>query len=318
MRETLRRMTAYGLYPALLAAILATVWLSVRNHWDYGAVYGRATLAMVLVLMAVERIFPLKREWSMTGKSFLRDLRYILLDAPTIGLAKAAFGMAALRYGMHHQGPLAHAPAVPAALAALLAFEFFQYGFHRYSHSAQGPLGRFLWKVHLAHHLPDRVYVVMHAVFNPINALLSTAILQGTLILLGVPPAAALAAALLVDLQSLISHFNADIRAGVLNYAFIGTETHRYHHSADVREAGNFGNTLAIWDLVFGTFRYRPGLAPAKLGIGEPDLYPRSEDILGVLALPFRRRLLPRTGAMAAGTVPGPERAPREGLAAGA
>jgi hypothetical protein len=128
----------------------------------------------------------------------------------------------------------------------------------------------------------------MHAVFHPINALLTAAIIQTPLILLGVSPEAVLLSTMLIDLQSLVSHFNADVRTGWLNYIFIGTETHRYHHSADPKEAGNFGNTLAIWDLVFATFCYRPGNAPEFLGVENPGAYPPSELIFDIIALPFR------------------------------
>jgi sterol desaturase/sphingolipid hydroxylase (fatty acid hydroxylase superfamily) len=280
----------YGLYPIMLGTLLGTVYLAVRLRWNYQTVYGAATLFLVAVFIAGERLFPLNREWSMTGKSFLRDLKYILLDAPTIALTKSAFGFFAIHYSQRHAGFFTQKPIVISTIVFLLVFEFLQYWFHRFSHGGKGPVGSFLWKVHLAHHLPDRVYVVMHAVFNPINALLSAAIIQTPLILLGIPPAAALAATLLIDLQSLVSHFNADIRAGALNYVFIGTETHRYHHSADAGEAGNFGNTLAVWDLVFGTHRYRPGRNPERLGVGNPGLYPKSENILGVLAFPFLKR----------------------------
>jgi sterol desaturase/sphingolipid hydroxylase (fatty acid hydroxylase superfamily) len=284
----LRNLVKFGLYPFLLAVVVGVTWLSVSRHWDYGGVYWKTTLFLLVTLMIGERLFPLAREWSMTGGSFLRDLKYILLDAPTIGLTKAAIGFFAVRYSQTHEGLFTHAPVAAAALAFLLVFEFFQYWFHRISHGGKGPLGRFLWKVHVAHHLPDRVYVLMHAVFNPVNALISTAIIQIPLVLLGIPPAAALAATLLIDLQSLVSHFNADIRAGLFNYVFIGTETHRYHHSADLREAKNFGNTLALWDLVFGTFHHAPGRKPEKLGVARAEDYPKSERILGVLALPFR------------------------------
>jgi sterol desaturase/sphingolipid hydroxylase (fatty acid hydroxylase superfamily) len=299
-------LISYGLYPFLLATVIAVTYLSVRLNWNFKSVYGATTVFILATLMITERFFPLSKDWSMTGKSFFRDLRYILLVGPTIGLTKAAVGFFIIHYSETHSGPLANMPVALAAIAYLIVFEFFQYWFHRFSHSNKGPVGRFLWKAHVAHHLPDRVYVLMHAVFHPVNALLSTLIIQLTLIQLGISPAAALAATLMIDLQSLISHFNVDIRAGFFNYIFIGTETHRLHHAAaeipasDSIEAStsktesaidrtrNFGNTLAIWDLVFGTFRYQPGINPKRLGIDHPESYPRSEQILSVLALPWR------------------------------
>ncbi len=104
---------------------------------------------------------------------------------------------------------------------------------------------------------------------------------------MGIPPEAVLAATLLIDLQSLVSHFNVNIRTGFLNYILIGTETHRYHHSANIEEAKNYGNTIAIWDIIFGTFYYKPGTAPQKLGIDNPKEYPKSENVFEVVFLPF-------------------------------
>jgi len=49
------------------------------------------------------------------------------------------------------------------------------------------------------------------------------------------------------------------------------------------------GNTLAIWDQLFGTFLYRPGIAPERLGVANPDEYPESNELSRVLALPFGR-----------------------------
>lgn len=286
---TIEKTVRYTLYPVLLGLSLAAIAGAIAFRWDYKTVYSIVTISLVLSLMGVERLFPLDRKWSMTGRSFLRDLKYIALDVPTIALTKAAFGIWAISYAAHHKALLVKTPVWLETLAFLLIFEFFQYHYHRASHEAPGMLGRFLWKIHVAHHLPDRVYVIMHAVFHPANAFVTAAIIQTPLILIGVSPEATLAASVLIDLQSLVSHFNVDLRAGFLNYIFIGTETHRYHHSANVKDAGNYGNTLAIWDQLFGTFVYRPGIAPERLGVANPDEYPESNELARVLALPFGR-----------------------------
>jgi sterol desaturase/sphingolipid hydroxylase (fatty acid hydroxylase superfamily) len=289
---TIEKTVRYTLYPVLFGLSLAAIAGAIAFHWDYKAVYSIVTIFLVLSLMGVERLFPLDRKWSMTGRSFLRDLKYIALDVPTIALTKAAFGIWAISYAAHHRALLVNAPVWLETLAFLLVFEFFQYHYHRASHEAPGRLGRFLWRIHVAHHLPDRVYVIMHAVFHPANAFVTAAIIQTPLILIGVSPEATLAASVLIDLQSLVSHFNVDLRAGILNYVFIGTETHRYHHSANAKDAGNYGNTLAIWDQLFGTFVYRPGIAPERLGVANAGEYPESNELARVLALPFGRTLL--------------------------
>jgi len=288
MKSKSKHIVRYALYPVLLGLTLAVTAAAIQRHWNYQSVYGLTTLATVVTLALVERAHTFERKWAMTWKSFLRDLKYIAVDAPSIALVKTAFGMWAIRYSQHHGRLLGRMPLWLEAAIFLLVFEFIQYWYHRLSHEMPGPAGRFLWRVHLAHHLPDQVYVIMHAVFNPVNALITAAIIQAPLIMLGVSPEAALAATLLIDLQSLVSHFNVDLRAGFLNYIFIGTETHRYHHAADPQVSGNYGNTLAIWDIVFGTFCYRPGVAPERLGVYDRSAYPDSNDLIGVITLPFR------------------------------
>ena len=173
-------------------------------------------------------------------------------------------------------------------LTALTA-EFLQYWFHRACHEGKGAFGRWLWRVHVAHHLPDRVYLVMHGVMHPINLVASFAIIQGSLVLLGASPQSIFMLSAMMGLHGLISHFNVDIKAGWLNYLFIGTELHRFHHSADPAESKNYGVFLTIWDIVFGTFYYKPDHVPDRLGVDEPGAYPHSESFLQVLALPFRR-----------------------------
>jgi sterol desaturase/sphingolipid hydroxylase (fatty acid hydroxylase superfamily) len=289
MKKYISPLVTYGLYPTLLIMVFSIFLLSVNLQWNYQIVYATTTAFIVLTLIISETIFPLTKDWSMTKRSFWRDLKYISIVAPTIIVTKIAFGWIAIYYSEHHNGYFSNSSLLISIIVYLLVFEFIQYWYHRLSHTSKGIVGNFLWRVHLAHHLPDKVYVVMHAVFNPINALITASIIQAPLILLGIPPEAALGATLLIDLQSLISHFNVKIKAGWLNYIFIGTETHRYHHSANKKEAKNYGNTLAIWDIIFDTFYYKPNEVPGKLGVGNPQAYPKSENVFDIITLPFKK-----------------------------
>jgi sterol desaturase/sphingolipid hydroxylase (fatty acid hydroxylase superfamily) len=289
LKRSLKQWMTRWLYPSLLGSMGLLTYFSIERSWDFKLVYGAVSLALVAILILTERLFPLSESWGMTKRSFLRDLKYIIFVAPTISLVRAGFGVLAIHLSDRYDGPLKEAPFLVGLAGFLLVFELFQYWYHRLSHEGKGPAGRFLWNIHLAHHLPDRVYVVMHAVFHPLNAVAAASIIQLTTLALGVSPAVAFAGMLLIDLQSLVSHFNFDLRLGPLSYVFIGTETHRYHHSADAKEAGNYGNTLAVWDHVFGTFRYNPGVPPRRLGVERPEEYPASDEALLVLSYPLRQ-----------------------------
>ncbi len=291
MKRTVSSALRYLLYPLLLATTLLVIHWAVRDQWDLKRTLWCYLVGLLLILILIERLAPMSPAWGMTRSSFLRDLKYLVGSGITIAVVRALFGTLAIWFGARHQGLLAQTSVAASVVIFFVVFEFVQYWFHRLSHEGHGALGRFLWKVHLAHHLPDRVYVVMHGVFHPINALITAFLLQSCMLLLGLSPQAAFAAMLLIDLQTMISHFNVDVRAGWLNYLFIGTELHRYHHSENVDEAKNYGTVIPLWDLVFGTSLYQPARPPTRLGLDGSSAYPSSQKLLSVLTLPFRRSL---------------------------
>ena len=54
--------------------------------------------------------------------------------------------------------------------------------------------------------------------------------------------------------------------------------------------------TLSFIDIMFGTFYYRPGTLPERLGVVDPNAYPKSNEFWKVMMLPFEgeieRRLI--------------------------
>jgi sterol desaturase/sphingolipid hydroxylase (fatty acid hydroxylase superfamily) len=150
-------------------------------------------------------------------------------------------------------------------------------------------VARFLWRVHAVHHLPQRIYFLMHPVMHPINIVLVMAIGFVPSFLLGISQEAVFVFNLILGVQGLFSHFNVDIRVGPLNYLLVGTELHRRHHSANLAEAGNYGAVTPFWDLVFGSFSYSAGRQPEKLGIADDEPYPSSNNYLACLVMPFAK-----------------------------
>jgi sterol desaturase/sphingolipid hydroxylase (fatty acid hydroxylase superfamily) len=280
----------WATWPVLFLGALTAALHAIASGWSYGAVYIGILLAVVVTLVTFEALFPLRQDWRMTRRSFLRDLKYIAGSAVTVTGVNALFGLAAIELGTGRVGPLTDLPLYLAVPAALLAVDFVQYWWHRAMHEASGPLGRFLWRVHAAHHLPDRVYVLMHVAGHPLNGL----IVRGFVMLLPLYYLGATAETVLLfnvvsNVQGLISHCNADLRAGWFNYIFVGTELHRYHHSADIDESKNYAVTLSLLDVLFGTFRHRPGIPPARLGVADVASYPESNQFWRVMWLPFAR-----------------------------
>ena len=96
-------------------------------------------------------------------------------------------------------------------------------------------------------------------------------------------------------LQGTVSHANIDLRTGPLSYVLIGTQTHRFHHSAD--HDGNYSSVLTLWDLLLGTFVHRSDAIPQRIGLHDPATYPNPEHFHQVLAWPLQRTASPPTAA---------------------
>lgn len=289
MKIFLQKTVTYGLYPFLLVTQLSIFSLAIIFEWDLKKIFAIVSPIQFISLLIIEFIFPIKNEWKMTWHSFFRDLKYMITSGLTSYGLRFLLGYFAIAASQQNSGFLRQFPFVNAVFV-LITFEFIQYWFHRLSHNAGGSVGNFLWRLHSAHHLPDKVYLLMHPVNHPLYSMVTFILIQSLLIAVGVDAKSIYLINILMGLQGLISHFNVDIRTGFLNYIFIGTELHRFHHSANINEGKNYGAILAIWDLVFGTFYYRPGTSPEKLGVAEPSEYPESTKIFQVILFPFKSK----------------------------
>jgi len=289
--QIVRTSITYGFYPFLLAATGFLTWNAIHEQFDLTIAFIGIAGARFLLLQAVELLAPCERRWTIDWRNLWRDIKYGAVNFLTLRGAGYLTALISIEVAAGNPGLIARMPLLVEALGVALVYEFFQYWFHRLSHEGTGWWGNLLWRIHVAHHLPDRVYLIMHAVAHPINTLIVVWFVPLSIWLTGVAQEAVMVWLAFRGLHGLISHFNVDIRAGWFNYVFVGTELHRYHHSAAMDECKNYGSFLTIWDQVFGTFVYKPGANPERLGVEDPKAYPESNDIFRVLALPFGRKL---------------------------
>ena len=275
-------------WPILFALDIGLAVRSIMQHGNYSSVLTTLLIMDVAVLVTLEFLFPVRREWKMTWRSFVRDLKYIAAGSTTFAAIDGIFGLASIRLNAGHSGPITDWPLYLSVPTALLVVELLNYWQHRWSHEGSGGFGTFLWRNHAPHHLPEQVYVLMHPASHPINGF----IVRGLVTLLplyylGATPETVLLFSTIVTFQALISHCNVDIRAGWFNYLFVGTELHRFHHSANLSESKNYAVTLSFIDIMFGTFYCRPGTLPERLGVVDPNAYPKSNEFWKVMMLPF-------------------------------
>lgn len=283
-----RTIAAWSIYPLSWLAIAGFFGAALEGRLAYHQTWGLLVLVLIVSYFILERLLPYEDRWSMTWGTFKFDLVYIAANLGFLGAINALLSMWTISLAANRIGPAHDWPLWLQLAVCMLFFEALNYAIHRAMHEGKGWTGRFLWSVHAAHHLPERVYVFMHAVFHPINAFfIQTLAMTLPIWLAGYDQRVVTLFLMINSMHGLISHFNVDVRMGWANYLFVGPELHRYHHSADVTEAKNYGTTLSIFDVLFDTFVYRPGIAPAELGVSAGSGLPRQGDLRAVFAMPF-------------------------------
>jgi sterol desaturase/sphingolipid hydroxylase (fatty acid hydroxylase superfamily) len=189
--------------------------------------------------LAPARPLPVVRGW------FWKGLLFFLAGGAIVG------GLPGLWAGWVREHRLVNLEGLGVTggtIAGLVATDFIIYWFHRLRHRV--PL---LWRLHQMHHSAERLDTASAFYFHPLETVLFavvTTFVAG--LLFGVHP---LAAALIGYFGFFVSVFtHANVRTPRwLGYLLQRPEGHAIHHQRGVH-AFNYG-ALALWDLVFGTFR---------------------------------------------------------------
>jgi ornithine lipid hydroxylase len=258
--------TALGLSPALAAI-------------------GSATLG-ALIVMAHEALLPYRAAWRPGRAEVATDAVYLALVQvllPRVMTFAIVAGVAAAQGDGARAAIWPHDwPAGAQLVLMLLSAEFLRYWTHRAFHRF-GPM----WRLHEIHHSPDRLYWLNVGRFHPLEKMLQHMLDTAPFLLLGVGVEPLALYFVYYAINGFYEHSNCDVRLGPLNYLVAGPELHRWHHSLDTGEANhNFGNTLIVWDLVFGTRFLPKDRAVAALGAAAA---PYPSGFLAQLLRPFRR-----------------------------
>ena len=162
-------------------------------------------------------------------------------------------------------------PLAAQLALALVVVEFFQYWIHRLEHET-----KWLWRFHATHHSAPRLYWLNAARFHFVDIGLIAVSYTVPLIALGADERVFALWIVASTVHGICQHANMQIRCGPLNWIFSMAQLHRWHHSPLVRESNtNYGQTLILWDIVFGT-RFLPTdrKPPEAVGIANLSGFP--------------------------------------------
>ncbi|MFN7976795.1 MAG: sterol desaturase family protein [Vicinamibacterales bacterium] len=172
-------------------------------------------------------------------------------------------------------------PVGAQVVLMILTVDFLRYWLHRAAHETD-----LLWRLHKVHHSVEQLYWLNTSRFHPIEKALQMLLDSVPFVLMAVDPVVLALYYLSDATNGFFQHCNIDLRYGLLNYVVGSAETHRWHHSREPREANaNYGNTVIVWDLLFGTW-----FLPADRAIGDLGLHQRlPASFTALMAAPFRK-----------------------------
>lgn len=250
------RIVRYGWYPFALAATAVSAWALIRSGAPPGVVVAVLGLLLIPVSLVLERGFPETPHWRLDRGEAWTDFLHMVVSNPIptqvfrilfYGAIVSVSGAISSAIGLGLWP--AHWPLAAQAVLALLVAEFVNYWIHRGYHESR------LWPLHAVHHCSPRMYFFLSVRKHPIQTLLTFGGRLTVLWLLGVTEAALALYTIFVGANSYAQHANVRMTTGPLKYLFATPELHRIHHSRRIEEHNtNYGDSLSIWDRLFGTY----------------------------------------------------------------
>ena len=286
--QRIRLLLPWLHYPLVVTAVFAMfAWFQSAGAPLIVSTYIPVLLAAGAVTV-LELLFPHRTAWQPPAEEIKTDLVFMttiqlalpplvsflfvyLLIAPARGLDLPITGL------WPHEWPI-----WGQAVLMVLLVDLFRYWLHRFAHQNDT-----LWRLHSVHHSVEQLYWLNTARFHPIEKTLQMCLDSLPFLLMGVDERVLALYFMAYATNGFFQHCNIELRYGVLNYIVGSAETHRWHHSRIPRESNsNYGNTVIVWDLVFGTWFLPRNRDIQELGLQERD-YPKT--FLGLMQAPFRR-----------------------------
>lgn len=271
-----RRVFSSVIFPLVLVSVISLHALMVsRDLPILVATYLPILLAAVIVT-GLELSHPFRRAWRPEATDIREDMAFMvivqtltpkLLAVATVLVLESRLDESAL--ALSGLWPHALPVGIQAVLMVLLA-DFMRYWLHRAAHASS-----FLWSLHAVHHSPQRLYWLNVGRFHPFEKALQLTLDTLPFIVLGVDEHVLAVYLVVYATLGFFQHSNIRLRFGPLNYIFSTAALHRWHHSREAAESNhNFGNNVALWDLLFGTFYLPRGRTVRSLGLRNHH-YPR-------------------------------------------
>lgn len=251
---------------------------------QYVAFFGMLTAMAVAELVVPRSVAPVRRKQRWPTNIALTGITILTAPLVPLGIIGAAIYADQKQLGLIPM--ITAAPWLAFGLGIVLR-SLISYVMHLLNHKVP-----WFWRVHRVHHLDTQLDISTTVRFHPFETFVSAPITVAGVVLLGIPPTAAIIYEILDAGLNVFTHANVRIPPKldrVLGLVFMTPDLHRVHHSqVQVETDSNYCATLTIWDRLFGTFQRRD---PEALALADPGLAEcrdsRADSLLWLMLSPF-------------------------------
>ena len=255
VETVIARIVQIAAYPFSMTLGFGLYFLLLRMDIHIVLSAGIPCFVVLMLVILHEMWLPYRTEWRPTVDDIRIDLAFLLTSkilVPVVLLVTVTDAIQAIDMAPTALWPHSW-PVVVQGVMVLLFTELIRYWYHRISHNVS-----FLWQFHVAHHNQRHLYWLISTRFHPLEDTIKYMIQTLPFIAMAVSSEVLMISFLVIAFTGFYQHSNCQIRLGPLNYVVHGPELHRWHHSELAEESNrNYGHSLIIWDVVFGT-RFLP------------------------------------------------------------
>jgi len=242
-------------------------------------VIGAIEVALLaLILPVLERRFAVERQadrqavridilYTLLHRLGLFPLLAFALLQPAMDALEARLRLVGLsRFEIDQLWPGMTDRPVVSFLVYLVVLDFVDYWLHRGQHRY-----RWWWALHAVHHSQRQMTFWTDNRNHLLDDLLRDAVLALVGVVLGVAPAQFLVLTAMTRVVQSIQHGNLRWSFGAVGERLLVSPSfHRRHHAIGVGHEGpaggcNFAVLFPVWDVLFGTADFRPGLDPTGI-----------------------------------------------------
>ena len=274
-------------YAAIAFAPVAAACVAVGRGAPAIAASAVAHLTTGALVLVLERVRPYAKAWNVPRGDLRVDVTHLVVDSAFGGASWRLLAAWFLAITTAHAGLRAWPSAWPLGAQVVLGVvvqELVGYALHFAMHRV-----RWLWPFHAVHHSVPRLHLPSAFRSHPVDVLLTVVLPLAPLVLLGASEDVIVLTTCAIGVHGMVQHANVDFAAGAVDWVIATARVHRRHHARDVVESeANYGGTVLVWDLVFGTRRDVAAPPSEDVGLRDPASVPVT--YLGQLLAPFARR----------------------------